>query len=267
MTSTDAVEAYEQALAILSTTNVEKPWLEENRLKLEQALMLLDRAISLAPDFADAYYRRGLTDRKLFRTCRRNQLNDFNRAIALRADFAVAYEARANWLASECAHTQPMKMVCGHSKAIEDLSRAIELDGSASQYLSRGMAYCSQGEFLKGILDYSKTIDLDPHSWNAVSERCFAFLKLGDFSKCLADALILIELDPLDETGYVRAGQSLTELQQYEEAIKIYTAAIDSRPSKSSQSTLMFYRFRAKMHRLLGNEALASQDEALGQSK
>ncbi len=50
-----------------------------------------------------------------------------------------------------------------HRKAIEDYSKAIQLDPkSAIIYNNRGAAYYELGEYHKAIEDYDKALELDP---------------------------------------------------------------------------------------------------------
>ena len=99
----------------------------------DQALADFTKAISLDPNYAQAYANRGLVYRKS------NQLDlalaDFNKALSIDPNYAPAYVGRGSVYSQQGRHEQ----------ALADFNKAIALKpDNAEAYYSRGMLYQSQ---------------------------------------------------------------------------------------------------------------------------
>jgi tetratricopeptide (TPR) repeat protein len=68
----------------------------QQQLRQEEALALFDRAVALAPDFAEAWNNRGIAQRNLGRFA--EALASFERALAIRPDYAMAWNNRGRVL-------------------------------------------------------------------------------------------------------------------------------------------------------------------------
>jgi len=87
-------------------------------------------------------------------------VSDYNRAIALKPDLAMAYEARGN----------SYYKLRQYDWAITDYTRAIALrPDNAEGYGNRGNAYLAQFKPDKAIADYAKALKLDPANKSAVA--------------------------------------------------------------------------------------------------
>ncbi len=87
-------------------------------------------------------------------------ISDYNRAIALKPDYAIAYEARGN----------SYYKVRQFDWAITDYGRAIMLmPNNPEPYGNRGNAYLALAKFDKAIADYSKALKLDPANQSAIA--------------------------------------------------------------------------------------------------
>ncbi|MCY4552507.1 MAG: tetratricopeptide repeat protein [Candidatus Poribacteria bacterium] len=105
-------------------------------------------------------------------------INDFNIAVKLQPELAVAYNNRGN------AYLLKREV----DKAIEDYSRSIKhAPKDAMSYSNRGVAYLRKGEFDKTIEDTSKAIALDEKLSNAYYNRAEAWLHLKEWNKAKAD--------------------------------------------------------------------------------
>jgi len=81
--------------------------------------------------------------------------------------------------------------------AIEDFSRAIELNGQkADYYLNRGIAYCGQKHYEDAIKDLDKAIELDGTLSAAFHHRSLAHAALGHSDQAEKDALEAKRLAP-----------------------------------------------------------------------
>jgi tetratricopeptide (TPR) repeat protein len=87
-------------------------------------------------------------------------ISDYNRAIAAKPDYAIAYEARGN----------SYYKLRQFDWAITDYTRAIALmPDNAESYGNRGNAYLALGKVDKAIADYQKALKLDPTNQSAVA--------------------------------------------------------------------------------------------------
>jgi len=75
-----------------------------------------------------------------------------------------------------------------YERAIEDYSRAIELDGAfAEAYYDRGFSFYEVGLYEKAIADLTRAIELNPEAAHYYGQRSLVYL--------FADRIDLAELD------------------------------------------------------------------------
>ena len=119
------------------------------------------KAIELNPDYATAYYNRGIahSDLKEYQQA----IADYTESIRLKnPELWVPYNGRG------IAHSDLKE----YQKAIADYSKAIELNPDyATAYYNRGIAHSDLKEYQKAIADYSKVIELNPDYANAYYNR------------------------------------------------------------------------------------------------
>ena len=117
----------------------------------------------------EVYLREGKVDKAI---------NDFNIAVKLQPELAVAYNNRGN------AYLLKGEI----DKAIEDYSRSIKhAPKDAMSYSNRSVAYLRKGEFDKTIEDASAAIVLDEKLSNAYYNRAEAWLHLKEWDKAKTD--------------------------------------------------------------------------------
>jgi len=140
----------------------------------DQALFDFSKVIEIDPEFANAYYARGLIYR---RKGEHNQaIIEFTKAIELDPNFANAY--------SERGFVYLLKKDC--DRAILEFTKGIELNPSLSfAYANRGECYINKKDFNRALKDFDKLIELNPDSYSAYQIRASVYEKLGQ--KNLAD--------------------------------------------------------------------------------
>lgn len=149
-------------------------WRAQVRLDDEKAFADYERAIALKPDYAMAYYKRGL--KKSF-TDNKAALADYNRAIELDSKIAEAYLSRAL-----------VFLLGGNYKlAIADYTKLIELKPDGASYYVRGTAYLDSGDNARAVADLTKSIALDPNYYWTYKQRARAYRNLGKFREAGAD--------------------------------------------------------------------------------
>ncbi|MBE6094046.1 MAG: tetratricopeptide repeat protein [Schwartzia succinivorans] len=204
------------------------------------------KAIELNPQNAMAYSWLGASY---------YELGDLGKAIqycnkAINIDFNTwAYLVRANAY-------QDLK---NYAQAIEDYTKVIENDTEVAivrdAYINRGFLYDARGEHDWAIMDYTKSIDLDPNQVEAYINRGASYSDIGDYPKAIADLSIAIEIDPHYAVAYRSRGKTYGRLRDYIRAIDDFTRAIELN-SQDEESYVM----RGCYFATLGNYESAIDD-------
>lgn len=114
-----------------------------------KAIEYLNKAIKLQPNYADAYYHRGVAYISMGQHI--YAVEDFNKVIKLQPNYANAYNNRG------FAHAGLQQ----YQRAIDDYSNAISLKPDhVSAFLNRGTVYFKQGNNKLGCKDVKKACDL-----------------------------------------------------------------------------------------------------------
>jgi tetratricopeptide (TPR) repeat protein len=140
------------------------------------AIADLDKAITINPQYAEAYNSRGLTYKAL--KDYQKAIADYDKAIALNPKLALAYTNRG----------MIYHALKEYPKAIADLDQAITINANhIYAYNSRGNIYADLKEYPKAIADYDKAIAINPEYANAYYNRGNAYADLKDIPKAIAD--------------------------------------------------------------------------------
>lgn len=118
-----------------------------------EALIELNQAINLAPQFSEAYLSRGLVFAAQ---------GDFNRAIM---DFNQAINLSNTLVKAYYARGQAFGALGKFDNAIKDFSQVITLDeGYAEAYRERGISYAALGDKDQAIIDFKMYQNLSPQA-------------------------------------------------------------------------------------------------------
>lgn len=181
-----ALQGRDLAEALLDRADLEAPGEDE---AYRQALADYDRAISIAPDFADAYWRRGKAN-ILYGRNLPTALNDLNEAIRLDVSHAELYVTRASilsWLGEPDA-------------AFADLNRALSYDPQSVHALTnRGLFYANKGDTSHAIADFDAAVRLSPSDFGLYGFRAAARRQAGDDEGAKADEAKMMELMLADQ--------------------------------------------------------------------
>lgn len=112
-----------------------------------------------------------------------------------------------------------------YSGAVDDYSKAIELNPQGYYYKSRGDSKVELKDYSGAIEDYSKLIEL---GWGAFSYilRASAKDEINDFSGAIEDYSKAILLEPKTDYYYYYRGLAKSNLKDYRGAIEDYSKAI-----------------------------------------
>lgn len=146
---------------------------------LKPAVDSFNQAISLKPDYAAAYYNRGLAYLLAGENSRyRLAVEDFTWAVEQEPSDPVLYNFRGK------AYFKLFEF----ESALADYDRAIELNpGDPISYHGRGQVYNRRGEYNKAIRDFNEAIQRRPGFREAFQDRAQAYRALGDAGAAARD--------------------------------------------------------------------------------
>src|SRR5262249_53886844 len=117
--------------------------------------------------------------------------------------------------------------------AVSDCDRAIAIDpGLVESYFWRASAHDRAGRHEQMVADFSRYIELvpTPKDWREHNCRAWAFHRIGQPDRALADADRALELGPREATALDVRGQILASLGRWEEAKADLAAALAANP-------------------------------------
>ena len=164
------------------------------------AINVLSQRLAASPDDADIYFARAL-EFALVQDYS-SAIDDLNKAIQLRSDFALAYFNRANLryrqieyqnntqtenipdLKSKTKLSTSEKYKYDFEMIMRDYDKTIALAPDFSfAYYNKGNVLCSLKDYKSGISYYTKAIEIDPDFAEAYFNRGLTFLLMNDESK------------------------------------------------------------------------------------
>ncbi len=164
--------------------------------RYNQAILSFDRAVALRPDFADAYMQRGRAFEGDGKTDR--AIRDFTKVIELRPSDPLALLRRG------AAYLE----LKDFQSAIADSERAIQIDPKlAAAFNLRGMARRTMGDPRKALDDFNRAVALAPNGDNYY-QRGATYQLLGDDRSAIADFDRVIEFKPDGAPGYFARAES-----------------------------------------------------------
>ncbi len=191
----------------------------EARENYEQALTVINQAISLVPNNPNHYNEKSAVLSRLKRYD--EGLAAITQAIDL-APRAVWYGNRGNLYRDQ----QKYKL------ALDDYNKAIELNPNhAGAYYNRALLYSDQKKYDLALSDYDKAIEINPNYAEAYVNRGVLYRLQEKYELALADYDKAIELNRNDAVAYYNRGNLYKNLQKYELALSDYSKAIELNPN------------------------------------
>ncbi|XP_040598979.1 tetratricopeptide repeat protein 6 [Mesocricetus auratus] len=205
-------------------------YMEEGNLQM--AYDSFTKAVKANPEFAEAFYHRGLCKVKLNKD---NSILDFNRAITLNPRHYQAYLSRVAYYGLKGRY----------SKAILNCNEAIRLyPESVRAYICRGVLKYYNRSYKLAITDLTTAVSMDKNSYTAFYNRALCYTKIKELDMALRDYGIVLLLDAGERIAlntFINRGLIYTELKEYGFALEDYKqAALISQTSVSlCQATAM----------------------------
>jgi|APSaa5957512622_1039677.scaffolds.fasta_scaffold20203_1 tetratricopeptide (TPR) repeat protein len=207
-------------------------FLGEHKKLHQDAIRLIDNAISLDPSNPFSWVRRGLINEQQEKY--QEALDDYNKALEIDSQYTLALNNRGNIKQNQGDFQGALKdyekiieidpihfnsrknrgqLIMdkeNYQGALEDFNIALEIDpDNAELWDNRGFVKEKLGENLGALEDHSKAIEVDPNYAFAWNNRGVAKEKQGKYQDALADYSKAIEIDPnfvlaLTNRGYVK---------------------------------------------------------------
>jgi len=206
-----AREDYTKAMEVDS--NCKKAYMKRSDVywqlgESDKALADVSRLIKIAPEYAEAYLKRGFLYRNDFRDSEK-ALVDFSKAIELDPNNKDAYRTRG----------YTYYHLGEYENALADYNKVIEINpNDANSYWQRGDIYRLTGEYDKAITEYSRTIEIDRKNYVAYNNRGLTYSIQALYEKALDDFKKAISRQPSNfpypnnNAGYVYLQQDKIDL-------------------------------------------------------
>ncbi len=225
----EARENYEQALTVINqaislvpnnpNSYNEKGGILSRLKRYDEGLAAITQAINLAPRAA-WYVNRGILSRRQQKY--KLALDDYNKAIELNPNFAGAYNNRGN------IYYYQQK----YELALADFNKAIELDSkSAEAYNNRGVLYSEQKKYELALADYNQAIEINPNYAEAYYNRGLLYDNQKKYDLALSDYSKAIDINPNYAEAYYNRGGLYKDLGKYDLALSDYDKAIKINPN------------------------------------
>jgi tetratricopeptide (TPR) repeat protein len=113
-------------------------------------------------------------------------------------------------------------------------TEATDSAAEAAKLKAEGNSKYTAQEYQAAIDAYSRSLELNPSQHLCYSNRCAAYLKLGDdyAEQALADARRCLELDSTFVKGYNRVASALQVLKKFDEALEVCRDGMKKCPDK-----------------------------------
>ena len=217
--------------------------------RLAEALSSFDKAIVLKPDYADAYNNRGIVLKELRRF--EEALASYDKAVALKPEYAEAYNNRGNALLE-------LRRL---DEALASYNVAIALKSDyANACGNRANVLRELKRFEEAVVSYDRAIVLRPDHADAYHDRGNALRELKRLDEAVASYDKAIALNPDYAEAYNNRGNTLTELGRLENAVASYDIAITLKPAYAEA---FCNRANALLELKHLEDALATYDRAI----
>ncbi|XP_031569552.1 uncharacterized protein LOC116304042 [Actinia tenebrosa] len=258
----NAIESFQKAIQIMTPWNTRSPLPLEAapvffligmcHVELSDSSSALDAfndAIRVNPEYAEAFYQRGLTKMKLSHS---KGIHDFNRALAINPTLFQAFLSRAAYYGmrnryskgimscNEAIKLQPGSVraylyrgalkyhIKAYSLAVKDLTEAVAIDCRCSlAYFNRAVCYHEMRYFQKALMDYSTVILLeDKPNIKVLQNRGLLYLEINDVENSLEDFKAAAKVSENDPKIRHALGLCYHRLNRLEESVAAFNDAL-----------------------------------------
>jgi tetratricopeptide (TPR) repeat protein len=211
---------------IKAATKLKNAIAYETTGKYESALMSLDEALAIQPDYIDAWIVKGVIQGKLGKC--KEALQCYDKIIQIDPHFADAYRLKA---ATYTALNQ-------HEKSVECFQKAVDLDPNNLEYrLSLAIAYQRLKRFEDALKVYESAKEQRPTDARIDYYIGLMWGNLADNQKALASFEQALRLKPDFKDALLGKGIILARLNRKEEAKEIADKILQTKSCNEKQET------------------------------
>ena len=187
--------------------------------KLEEAIEAYSKALSIKPDYAEAYYNMGIALQQ------QNKLEEAieasNKALSIKPEYAEAYNNIGVAL-------QDQSKV---DEAIEAYNKALSIKPDyAEAYYNMGVALQQQNKLEEAIQAYNKTLSIKPEYANTHNNIGTALQDQGKVEEAIEAYNRALSINPDYPEAFNNIGTALQLQGKVEEAIQAYNKALTIKP-------------------------------------
>ena len=142
---------------------------------------------------------------------------DYNIALLIKHDFALAYFSRGN----------AKDELRQYRDAIADYDEAIRIKPDfVDAYNNRGISKKNLGQYEAAIADYDIALRINPDDAEVYYNRGISKKNLGQYESAIADYDAALRINPDDAATYLVRGIAKSRMERYETAISDYDTAL-----------------------------------------
>ncbi|PKM51270.1 MAG: hypothetical protein CVV02_07895 [Firmicutes bacterium HGW-Firmicutes-7] len=218
---TKAIDSYPDYSDFYTNRGMSYHEIGENELAIKD----LDKAIELDSKSPEAYSSRGYVN--LIQGYNNSALEDLNKALDLKKRFESKDGLMLTYL-----NMGTLKSVLGNKNdALEWYDKAINLgNDDPGVYNAKGMVLIDLERCDDALNCFNSALEADPNFAYAFSNRASVYFIQGKLDIAMADISTALRIESNVPQFYIIQGQILSALDNSEEAIKVYSAAISIWP-------------------------------------
>ena len=205
------------------------------------AVEMIDKALSIKPDYAEALCSRGNALQELRRY--EEAIASYDRALSIKSGIAETSNNRGNtWLVVQseiaevlCNRGRALKAISCYEEALASYNRALSLRPEFAE------ALCGRGNMLEelkqpgaALASYDRAIAIKPENADAHICRGNVLQKLTRLKAAVSSYDRAIVIKPDSAEAYSNRGTALQELMQLDAAVASYDRAIAIKPDYAS---------------------------------
>lgn len=230
--------------------------------KYSEALRIINRAILLKPDYAQAYSARSKI--RFFLLDIDSSCVDMEKAhdLGYRKTFPVPDSVCSANESKKLRYAAEFLSGYGYYKAgIAAFTKLLEKEQQSDFYLNRGYSYFKLKDYVNAEKDYIKALSLPKPATDLLYDNLsLLYYELGNYEKSIEYSSKRIELNPKNHVPYIDRGLCYRKLKKYKEAEKDYNRSLEIKPD-----FFRAYGYRASLETEMGlyEKAIVDANKAI----
>ncbi|HIE43751.1 MAG TPA: tetratricopeptide repeat protein, partial [Candidatus Omnitrophica bacterium] len=189
--------------------------------RMEEAIIMFKKVIEINPGYPQVYNNLGLVYRSIGKV--EEAIVMFKRAIEINPDYADAYNNLA---------TVYMENPERREEAIVMFKRAIEInpDYADNYYNNLGVLYRNMERYQEAIASFEKAVEINPDYTEAYYNLANLYSDIGKNEEAISSFIKAVQSDPNCAEAYNKLGFIYSSVGDIEQAIVLYKRAIEIDP-------------------------------------